>query len=274
MNERYEPVHPETAADAGGAPDGVIRPVITGRDGSSTLAWHAVVPAGGSLPAYSLAGCDEILVLVAGRGTVGQDGEHAVLRAGHCWLCPSGAERNFRNTSPTEPATLIGFWPGAADFEMAGYEATEPWPEHSGPPVERFPGGILVHPDDVAPEKMDAGEGWSISDFRLPLGRHNGCTTALFRARFLPGAVHRKHRHDGCEEIYHVISGRGVAGAGVSRSELHGGHFHYIPAGTEHWLVNRQDEEPVEVVGIYIGAGRVEETGYVYTGDVTATDLE
>jgi hypothetical protein len=28
------------------------------------------------------------------------------------------------------------------------------------------------------------------------------------------------------------------------------------------------------VIGIYIGAGSVDETGYVYTGDVTPADLE
>jgi mannose-6-phosphate isomerase-like protein (cupin superfamily) len=251
-----------------------LRPVITGQDGSSTLAWHAVVPPGGALPAYSLASCDEILVLVAGRGTAGQDGEHAVLRAGHCWLCPSGADRYFRNTSHSEPAVLVGFWPGAGDPEAAGYETADSLPEQSGAPVLQFARGILVHPADVAPEKMDAGAGWLISDFRLPFGRHNGCTTTLFRARFLPGAVHRKHRHDRCEEIYHVIRGHGIAGAGGSRNEVCGGHFHYVPAGIEHWLANTADREPIDVVGIYVGAGSVDETGYVYTGDVTAADLD
>lgn len=272
MNRRYAPIHPETATSWDIVPDPGYRAVITGSDGSSSLAWHTVVPPGGALPPYSLANCDEILVLVSGQGVASQDGERAVLRAGHCWLCPSGAERYFQNGSSTETATLVGFWPGAADLETAGYEAAGSLREHLAPPVARFRRGLLVHPDDVAPETMDAGEGWSISDFRLPLGRHNGCASTLFRAQFLPGAVHRKHRHDHCEEIYYVIGGTGTAGAGDRRSAVHGGHFHYIPAGVEHWLVNR-DAEPVEVVGIYVGAGSVAETGYVYTGDVTEDDL-
>jgi hypothetical protein len=41
----------------------------------------------------------------------------------------------------------------------------------------------------------------------------------------------------------------------------------------EHWLVNLGRIEPLEVVGVYVGAGGVEETGYVYTGEVTEADL-
>ncbi|MCC7346277.1 MAG: hypothetical protein IT538_02660, partial [Variibacter sp.] len=49
--------------------------------------------------------------------------------------------------------------------------------------------------------------------------------------------------------------------------------FHYVPKGVEHWLSNLSASEPIEVVGIYIGSGTVQETGYVYMGDVTAADL-
>jgi len=274
MTGRYAPVLPESAVDEGASPELAVRPVIAHGQGSSTLAWHAVVPPGGMLPAYSLANSDEILVLVSGRGVASQDGERAALRAGHCWLCPSGTTRHFRNVLPSEPAVLIGFWPGAGDPEAAGHEMVDQVPESRAALDKRFTRGIVIHPADVAPERMDAGAGWSITDFRLPLGRHNGCTSTLFRARFLPGAGHRKHRHDRCEEIYHVISGHGIAGAGGCRSEVRGGHFHHIPAGVEHWLVNSADDQPVEGVGIYVGAGSVEETGYVYTGDVTAADLD
>ena len=88
------------------------------------------------------------------------------------------------------------------------------------------------------------------------------------------GVVRVGPDHDNCEEIYYVISGRGFAGAGSDRVEVHGGHFHYIPSGVEHWLYNIGETEPIEVVGIYVGAGSVAETGYVYMGDVTEDDLE
>jgi mannose-6-phosphate isomerase-like protein (cupin superfamily) len=86
--------------------------------------------------------------------------------------------------------------------------------------------------------------------------------------------VHKKHRHENCDEIYYVIRGHGLAGAGLDRAEVRGGHVHYIPRGVEHFLHNLSPAEPLEVIGIYAGAGSVEETGYVFTGDVTAADLK
>ncbi len=80
---------------------------------------------------------------------------------------------------------------------------------------------------------------------------------------------------ENCDEIYYIISGHGLAGAGPDRVEVHGGQFHYIPRGVEHWLHNLSETEPIEVVGAYVEAGSVADTaGYVYMGDVTAADLE
>ena len=36
----------------------------------------------------------------------------------------------------------------------------------------------------------------------------------------------------------------------------------------------KSSTEPLEVIGVYTGAGSVEESGYVYTGDVTEADLK
>ena len=141
-------------------------------------------------------------------------------------------------------------------------------------PRNGFSDGIMVHLDDVRPENMAQGDGWLISDFRLPISGRNGSATTMFRARFMPGAVHKKHRHENCDEIYYIISGHGLAGAGADRVEVRGGHFHYIPKGVEHWLHNLSETDPIEVVGIYEEAGSVVETGYVYMGDVTKADLE
>lgn len=96
----------------------------------------------------------------------------------------------------------------------------------------------------------------------------------MFHSRFMPGSIHKKHRHDNCEEIYAVLSGYGLAGAGDDRVEVRGGHFHYIPKGVEHWLYNLSETEPIEVIGVYIGAGSVEDTGYVFLGEVTKEDLK
>jgi hypothetical protein len=39
-------------------------------------------------------------------------------------------------------------------------------------------------------------------------------------------------------------------------------------------MYNLSKTEPLEAIGIYIGAGSVEETGYAYMGDVTETDIK
>jgi mannose-6-phosphate isomerase-like protein (cupin superfamily) len=236
--------------------------------------FHSIFRPGSTHKKHLHSRCDEIAVYLKGHGVVGQREGRAEVRAGHCRLMPRGAEHFFYNETEDEDALVVGFYIGAKDVADTGYqycgEVTE---QDLKMPRNGFPDGILVHLDDVKPEKMDQGQGWSITDFRLPLGRHNGSSTTLFRARFFPGAVHKKHRHDNCEEIYFVISGHGLAGAGPDRVEVRGGHFHYIPKGVEHWLHNLSPTEPIEVVGIYIGAGNVAETGYVYMGDVTAEDL-
>ena len=88
----------------------------------------------------------------------------------------------------------------------------------------------------------------------------------------MPGDVHHKHRLDNCEELYYVISGHGVVGAGADRMAVRGGHVHYIPKGVERFICNTSATEPLEVIGVYTGAGSLAEAGYVHTGKVTDAD--
>lgn len=240
-----------------------LRIAVAAAQGSSTIAYHATLPAGAKRAPCRNLGCDEILIWLEGGGSVELSGGESPLRAGHCLYIPAGCTHALVATAPS---VVVGFYPFAATPQAV---ACEPVGDGAG----RQAKGALVHLDAVAPAAMAAAEGWLISDFRLPIGRHNGCGSTLFRARFFPGAVHKKHRHDACEEIYFVISGSGVAGAGRDRVKVGAGDFHYIARGVEHWLVNADAAQPIEVVGIYIGAGSVEETGYVYMGDVTAEDV-
>ena len=248
---------------------------ISGSEGSSTAAYHSIFRPGSSHAKHVHRNCDEIAVYLQGNGVIGLGDERADVRPGHCRLVPKGIDHFFFNQSQDEEAMVVGFYLGAPDVEATGYEFCGDVTEADlAMPRTGMRQGIFTHLDEVPPENMDAGDGWMISDFRLPIGTHNGSSTTLFRARFLPGAVHKKHRHENCEEIYYVISGHGLAGAGADRVEVRGGHFHYVPAGVEHWLHNLSETDPIEVVGIYIGAGSVAETGYVYIGDVTPADLE
>jgi mannose-6-phosphate isomerase-like protein (cupin superfamily) len=280
MPLRYPLVHvddvqPENMKKGEGWAISEFRLPISGRHGSSTTLFHSIFRPGSTHAKHLHSRCDEIAVYLKGHGTVGQGGERTEVRPGHCRLMPKGSEHFFHNETKDEDGLVIGFYVGAKDVRDTGYEFRgEVTPEDLGKPrVKKLSEGTLVHYDDVAPLRMDEKAGWSITDFRMPIGRHTGSSTALFWAKFMPGAVHRKHRHENCEELYYVIRGHGLAGAGSDRAEVRGGHVHYIPRGVEHFMYNLSRTEPLEVIGVYVGAGSVPETGYVYTGDVSEADL-
>mgnify|MGYP006176291629 CR=1 FL=1 len=46
--------------------------------------------------------------------------------------------------------------------------------------------------------------------------------------------------------------------------EVRGGHVHLIPRGVERFIANTSRTEPLEVIGVYTGAGSLEEAGYVH----------
>ncbi len=280
MNLTYPLVHvddvrPENMKAGDGWAISEFRLPISGRQGSSTTIFHSIFRPGSTHAKHLHRNCDEIAVYLKGHGVVGQGNERTEVRPGHCRLMPMGAEHFFHNETKNEEGLVIGFYVCAKSVADTGYEHRGPVTEAdlNQPRVKKFSAGILVHIDDVKPAQMNSADGWSITDFRMPIGRHNGSPTALFWAKFMPGAVHKKHRHDNCEEIYYVIRGHGLAGAGPDRAEVRGGHVHYIPKGVEHFLCNLSATEPLEAIGIYIGAGSVEETGYAYMGEVTAADV-
>jgi mannose-6-phosphate isomerase-like protein (cupin superfamily) len=280
MALKYPLVHvddvpPENMKKGDGWAISEFRLPISGKDGSATTVFHSIFRPGSTHARHLHSRCDEIAVYLKGRGVVGQGDERMEVRPGHCRMMPRGSEHFFFNESKDEEGLVIGFYVGAKSVADTGYEFrghVTP-ADIATPRREQFSEGTLVHIDDVKPAHMNAKEGWSITDFRLPIGRHNGSASTLFWAKFMPGAVHKKHKHENCEEVYYVISGHGVAGAGPDRVEVRAGHVHHIPKGVEHFLHNLSATEPLEVIGVYTGAGSVEETGYVYTGEVTEADI-
>jgi len=267
-------VKPESMQGEAGWAISEFRLPITGADGSSTTMFHSIFRPGSTHKKHLHTRSDEIAIYLAGKGVVGQSDGRAEVRRGHCRVMPKGSVHFYYNESKDEPSECIGFYIGAKDVADSGYEFRGDVTEADiKMPRNGFNEGILVHVDDVKPEQMDAKGGWLITDFRLPISKKNGATTTVFWAKFMPGAVHKKHRHDNCEEIYYVISGHGLVGAGDDVAEVRAGHTHFVPKGVEHWAYNLSKTEPLEVVGLYIGAGSVEDTGYVYMGDVTEADI-
>lgn len=239
-----------------------VQPVIGATEASASCACRYALAPTTQTQNYTL-GHDELIFVLQGQMTCALGDRSHDLKPGHCLHVPSGTARRFANTGGDE-AVMISYVIDAAGFDQAGFN-----PETGGSSTA----GQIVHLDDVALEEMAKADGWQITDFRLPFGNHNGVASTLFRARFFPGAVHAKHVHENCDEIYTIISGHGLAGAGDDRVEVHAGDFHFIPKGVEHWLHNLSDTDPIEVIGTYIKSGSVAETGYVFKGNVTTHDI-
>lgn len=281
MTLQYPLVHvddvtPENMKKGDGWAISEFRLPITGEHGSATTLFHSIFRPGSTHAKHLHSRCDEIAVYLKGRGIVGQGKERTEVRPGHCRLMPKGSEHFFSNETQDEDGLVIGFYMGAASVPDTGYAfcGAVSAADLDVPRSRGLSEGILLNVEDVKPLQMSAKDGWRVSDFRMPIGSHNGSPNALYWAKLMPGDVHHKHRHDNCEVLYYVISGRGVVGAGADRASVRGGHVHHIPEGVEHFMANASPTEPLEVIGVYTGAGSVEESGYVYTGEVTAADIE
>ena len=132
----------------------------------------------------------------------------------------------------------------------------------------------VVKLEEVSPEPVKEESGWRKMDIRFIItGEREGSKSGtMFRALFPPGARHMKHSHSNSDEIIYMIRGHGASGVGKKEHEMRAGCAHFIPKGVTHWLRNLSDTEPVEVVGVYLNAGNLKESGYVFEGEVTGKD--
>lgn len=279
MELKYPLVHvddvvPENMQKGEGWAISEFRLPISGKHGSATTVFHSIFRPGSAHAKHVHNRCDEIAVYLRGHGVVGQSNERTEVRPGHCRLMPKGSEHFFFNETKDEEGLVIGFYVGATSVADTGYafKGNVTAADTSMQRGKSFSEGILVHIDSVIPARPGAVEGWCVTDFRLPIGRHNGSPNALYWATLNPGDVQHKHRHERCEKVYYVIRGNGIAGAGADRVALRAGHVHFIPQGVEHFLHNGASE-PLEVIGVMTRAGNIEESGYVFTGEVTPADL-
>ena len=269
-------VTPENMPKGDGWAISEFRLPVTGAHGSATTIFHSIFRPGSTHAKHLHAKCDEIAVYISGHGIVGQSDQRTVVGPGHCRLMPAGTPHFFHNETKDQPGLVIGFYMGAKSVPDTGYQfcGHVAKTDLDMPRAATLTEGILLNAADVKPMKIDAVQGWNVSDFRLPIGTHNGAVKkAQFWMKLAPGDVHHKHRFDNCEVLYYVVSGAGVAGAGGTVSRVREGHTHFIPKGVEHFLANTSKTETLEVIGVYTGAGSVEDGGYVYTGKVTDADL-
>jgi mannose-6-phosphate isomerase-like protein (cupin superfamily) len=261
-----EDVTPENMKQGEGWAISEFRLPITGADGSSTTLFHSIFRPGSTHNKHLHSRCDEIAVYLKGHGIVGQSDERTEVGPGACRMMPRGSAHFFHNETQDEDGLVIGWYVGAKDVKDTGYEfaGAVDQADLEAPRRKGLAQGILLNVEDVKPLTAGGKNAPNLKDFRLPIGRHNGSDAALYWAKLQPGEAHHKHRLDKAEELYYVISGRGVFGAGAERADIRGGHVGFVGKGVERYVANT-GTEPLEIIGVYTGGGSLEEAGYLRT---------
>jgi quercetin dioxygenase-like cupin family protein len=75
-------------------------------------------------------------------------------------------------------------------------------------------------------------------------------------------SYHKKYYHPNAEEIFYILSGKGIGGVGEGTQErkIVQGDTVWVPKGTVHWLYNPFDS-PCEILFVY-AASSLKEAGY------------
>jgi len=65
-------------------------------------------------------------------------------------------------------------------------------------------------------------------------------------------SYHKKHVHPNAEEVFYVLTGKGIGGVGedFAETEIVAGDTVWVPQGAVHWLYNPFDE-PCEILFVY-----------------------
>ncbi|MBI5396319.1 MAG: cupin domain-containing protein [Verrucomicrobia bacterium] len=80
-----------------------------------------------------------------------------------------------------------------------------------------------------------------------------GAAQTVGLARILPGQKNPVHFHPNCEEVLHVISGKGLHSFDGRTIELKAGMTIRIPSGTKHNMVNTGSEPIVTLISFSSG---------------------
>ncbi len=119
---------------------------------------------------------------------------------------------------------------------------------------------------DVQPARVKRDEGWREMNIKWLLGEETvGLKSAvLFKAVIKAGAAHEKHLHHKADELVYIISGKGRHGLGDEEWDIGPGDAYLNPRDIVHWSYGTDPNDPLILVGVYVGAGTLEDTGYEF----------
>ena len=119
---------------------------------------------------------------------------------------------------------------------------------------------------DIKPARIKRDEGWREMNIKWLLGEETiGLKSALlFKSVIKAGAAHEKHLHHKSDELIYIISGKGRHGLGDEEWDIGPGDAYLNPRDIVHWSYGTDPNDPLTLVGVYLGAGSLEDTGYEF----------
>ena len=123
-----------------------------------------------------------------------------------------------------------------------------------------------LHERDVQSAQGNPDEGWRGIDIKFLLSEATvGIKSAvLFKAVIKAGTAHEKHLHHVSDELVYIISGKGRHGLGDEEWDIGPGDTYLNPKEIVHWSYGNDPNDPLTVVGVYLDAGSLEDTGYEF----------
>ena len=119
---------------------------------------------------------------------------------------------------------------------------------------------------DIQPSRVKRDEGWREISIKLLLSEKTvGIKSAvLYKTVVKAGAAHEKHLHHKADEMVYIISGKGRHGLGDEEWDIGPGDAYLNPREMVHWTYGTSPNDPLILVGVYVGAGSLEDTGYEF----------
>ena len=207
------------------------------RSGASAISLRVLDLAAGLSPPLGNAGCDEVLYVLEGEGSVRLDGRtHTVAPGTGIYLAP-GVGATFENTGP---GALVVVSSRCPDPEGAGVEPVPaPAPTLIAAPVVR----LWERTAEIT------GDRW----YRVLVDQSVGCSRVTQFVGSIPPGRAPDHYH-AYEEVLCILAGAGRMWAGPTSTPIGPGSCVFLPRGQVHCVENTGPGE-LRLLGVFYPSG-------------------
>jgi quercetin dioxygenase-like cupin family protein len=112
-------------------------------------------------------------------------------------------------------------------------------------------------------EQLSPDAGWVNLRLKWIVNEEVGATLGTFGyVEFLSGSSHELHRHPNADEVFYVLSGRGIVRSGDEVFEIAEGDTVFVPRGDPHSFQNSDESKPLVALFAYLGKPSLQKAGY------------